>query len=149
MKKLVLTAVASLACLAAFAQGRVSFTTDSLHLVFYYPFMGGTLAAQPVSSANMPPGINLVADLYMGTSSGLLSLYTTTTFSAAGGKWNTVSVRADGAQTPSAPAIPGGTTVYIVTQIRDSALIPTSTWTPATPPLGFLYGRSEEFTFIL
>jgi PEP-CTERM motif len=146
MKKLVLTAVASLACVAAFAQGRVFFGTDSLHLVYYGqdPALG-ILAGQPVSSARMPAGINLVADLYMGTSSGLLSLYTTTVFSATDGRWNTTSVQTGA----TGPAIAGGTTVYIVTQIRDSAIAAPSTWTPLSQPLGFYYGRSEEFTFVL
>lgn len=142
MKKLILTVAASVACLAAFAQGRISFQTDSLHLVYYDNVAAnGSLAGQAVSSLNLPGGISLVADLYMGTSSSSLSLYSSTSFSATAGKWNTVSV--------TAPTIPGGTTVFVVAQIRDAASAAPSTWTPISEPFGSYYGRSQEFTFVL
>jgi hypothetical protein len=140
MKKLVLIAVASLACVAAFAQGRISFQTDSLHLVYYDPT--SSLGGSAPSLTNLPPLVNLVADLYMGTSSSSLSLYSTTTFGATQGKWNTLSV--------TAPTIPGGTTVFVVAQIRDSAFAAPTTWTPLSGAVGTTwYGRSSEFTFIL
>jgi len=145
MKKTFLTVTATLACVAAFAQGRVSFQTDSLHLAYYDPSVGGALGGNAISSANQPAGINLVADLYMGTSSSSLNLYSSTGFSAAPGKWNTVSVTANN---PPA-AIAGGTQVFIVTQIRDAAFAAPSTWTSATAPFGTYYGVSQEFQFTL
>jgi hypothetical protein len=143
MKKLILTVTASLACLAAFGQGRISFQTDSLHLVYYNPdpLLGGAFAGAGVDSAHLPAGVSLVADLYMGTSSSSLSLYSSTSFGATAGKWNTVSV--------SAPTIPGGTTVFVVAQVRDAASTAPSTWTPGSQPFGSFYGASQEFTFVL
>jgi len=142
MKKLVLTVTATLACVAAFAQGRISFQTDSLHLVYYGTSANnGALAGTAVGTGSQSPGgVTLVADLYMGTASGSLALYSTTTF-AANGKWNTLSVTAAG--------IPGGTTMFVVTQVRDQLAAAPSTWTPATQPFGSYYGKSEEFTFVL
>lgn len=147
MKKLLTTAAASLACLAAFAQGRVQFLTDSLHLVYYNPglpnYGGVNLGGQPVWGSNMPPGVTLVADFYLGSGSSSLSLITSTTFSGtAPGKWSIYNYQA--------PGIPGGSTVYMLTQIRDTGTIPESTWTPFSTPLNsFWYGRSEEFSFVL
>jgi len=151
MKKVVLTLTASLACLAAFAQGKISFQTDSAHLAYY----AGTSNA--ISSANLPSG-GLGADLYMGTSSGSLFLYSSTTFGATPGKWNSVSVAAN-ANANGAPAIPGGSTVFVVAQIRgggntpanqlNGALLGTAPDTYAAT-LGYTaYGWSQEFTFTL
>jgi len=97
MKKLILTVTASLACVAAFAQGKISFANDSLHLV-YYSTDGGlrpgdaALAGQGVQSSAQPAGVTLVADLYGGTSSSSLSLISTTTFGTTAGRFATVSV---------------------------------------------------------
>jgi PEP-CTERM motif len=142
MKKLVLIAVASLACVAAFAQGRVSFVNDSLHLVYYNvdPISGGPFAGQGVDSAHMP-AIPLVADLYLGTSSSSLNLMTTTTFGASVGKWNTVNL--------TVPGIAGGTQVFVVVQVRDQSAAPPSTWTPLSTRFGEFYGASPEFQFTL
>jgi hypothetical protein len=91
----------------------------------------------------MPNGgtLTLVADFYLGTSSSSLSLITTTTFGTNAGKWNAYNYQS--------PTIPGGTTVYIVTQIRDSAFTPPTIWTPAGYPFGTYYGVSDEFSFVL
>jgi hypothetical protein len=142
MKKLVLTAVASLACVAAFAQGKILFTTDSLHLAYYaQDARNGSLAGAAISSANLPAGISLVADLYMGTSSSSLALFSSSTFGAAPGKWNPISV--------TAPTIPGNTTVFVVAQIRDANSPAPATWNPGAAPFGTYYGVSQEFSFTL
>jgi hypothetical protein len=147
MKKLLLTLTASLACLGAFAQGKILFTTDSLHLVYYSADpRNASLGGQAISSVN---GSSLVADLYMGTSSSSLFLISSTTFGGVPGKWNNMSV------TVNTPAYPTGTAVFIIAQIRDSAH-PAS----ATLPSGFgeaeaqaagyaFWGRSAEFSFTL
>jgi len=146
MKKTFLTIAATLACVAAFAQGKISFQNDSVHLVYYDSSTGGALSGKGVNSDNMPAGVTLVADLYMGTSSSSLNLYSTTSFGAtvAGpGKWNAASVLA------SSPFIGGGTSVFVVTQIRDSSFAAPAQWTPATAPFGTYYGTSQEFTYTL
>jgi len=144
MKKLVLTVTASLACLAAFAQGKISFQNDSTRLAYYGSTAGGAdsaLQGQGVGSALMPAGITLVADLYMGTSSTALTLYSTTTFSAVPGKWNSTSVLA------SSPFIAAGASVFVVTQIRDQSIAAPATFTGTR--FGAYYGTSDVFTFTL
>jgi hypothetical protein len=113
MKKLVLTVAASLACVAAFAQGKIAFANDSLHLVYYGP-SAGSLAGSGVTSSNMPVGVTLVADLYGGTSTSSLTLQTTTTFSVTAGRFATVNFT-----TPSAG--PAGAAEFFQVQIRNNA----------------------------
>lgn len=147
MKKLVLTAVASLACLAAFAQGKISFQANSLHLVYFDPArtdasLGGTGPFSGPGGTNMPPGVSLMGDLYIGTSSSSLSLISSTTFGASPGTFATMSVQV--------PGIPGGTSVFVVAQVRDSASAAETTWTPGFQGQGLgWYGASQEFTFVL
>lgn len=104
--------------MAAFAQGKIAFANNSLHLVYYAPSNGvrsadSALAGRGVSSALMPQGVTLVADLYAGTSSTTLTLHTSTTFSASVGGWT-------GANYADA-ALPGGTPAFFQVQIRDNA----------------------------
>jgi hypothetical protein len=153
MKRLVLTAAATLACVAAFAQGRISFQTDSLHLAYFDPSVGGALGGTAVGGLNIGTQPALVADLYIGTSSGSLSLITSTTFSStSAGKWNSVSITM-----PS--GYPGGSTVFIVTDVHDAGKTGPATIDPAALQAGaaafgaahgFSYaGLSSEFTFVL
>ena len=141
MKQLIHTLIATLTCAAAFAQGRISFSNDSLHLVYYDdPSNITQLNGQAVYAGNTPFGIIFVADLYMGTDSGSLSLLTTATFCAVpgAGKWAPTSVI-----TP----YPEGLTVFIEVQVRDAAFPPPTTFTGV--PFGDLYGVSQEFSFTL
>jgi len=135
----------------AFAQGKISFQTDNNHLVYFDPATPG-VGGQAVNSTIAP--VPLSADLYIGTSSGSLSLYSSTTFfnSSNPGKWNTVSV-----QTLN-PFILGGTSVFVVTQVRDSAATAATTLDASqlangktyAASLGYgWYGWSQEFTFTL
>jgi hypothetical protein len=148
MKKLVLTAVASLACLAAFAQGKVSLQVDSLHLVYYDPARtDASLGGQGCSSTLFPAGYPMMADLYAGTSSSSLSLISSTTFSASPGKPNSLSVQI--------PGVPSGS-VFMILQVRDSAgTTPESIWTPAFNEAAaqaaglHFWGTSTEFSFNL
>jgi hypothetical protein len=78
MKKLLLTVTLSLACVAAFAQGKVNFQNNSLHLVYWDPSSGGTNAGQAYNLGDR--GYNLVIELWAGTSSTSLALQTTTDF---------------------------------------------------------------------
>jgi hypothetical protein len=160
MKKQILTLTASLACVAAFAQGKISFQTDSLHLAYYDPSVGGGLGGLAADSGNQP--VSLSVDLYMGTSSTALSLYASTTLqpSSNPGKWGTVNIVATGTATYGGagpgPAIPGGTSVFVVTQIRDSANAPATSFNPLNLGASYAqaqgyswYGWSSEFSFTL
>jgi hypothetical protein len=152
MKKLVLTAVASLACLAAFAQGKVSFQNDSLHLVYWGS--GSSLTGSAVNTDNMDPLAaakgGLSVDLYMGTSSSTLFLYSSTTFGPVAngaGKWTGASVQAL-ANAGGAPAINGGTSVFVEVQIRDGSGSAPSIFT-GLPDAFTAYGKSPMFSFTL
>src|SRR5258705_6914117 len=121
MKKLVLTLTATLACAAAFAQGKVAFANNSLHLVYYSTdssrlrAQDAALSGQGVSSTLLPPGITLVADLYVGTSASSLSLLSTTTFGPSAGAYTLANIIL-----PS-PAFPGNVATTFQVQIRDNA----------------------------
>jgi len=139
MKKLLAILTVSLASLPAFAQGRIRFENDSLHLVYYNPAVyGPPLGGMPVTLGNAPYS---VADLYIGTSSSSLSLISTTTFSTTPGEWSAASV--------IVPTIPGGTTVFIKIQVRNAAFAAESTWTPSFVPPDVFWGFSVEFPFTL
>jgi hypothetical protein len=153
MKKVVLTLTASLACLAAFGQGKILFTTDSLHLAYYN---NGANAGQAITLGN--GGSGLTADLYLGTSSTSLFLYSSTTFTATPGKWSQLSVLANANSTTGAPLINAGTAVFVVAQMRGAGDTPANQLNGAllsTPDayaasLGYTaYGWSQEFQFTL
>jgi hypothetical protein len=120
MKKLLVTTTAMLACVAAFAQGKISFAVDSLHLVYYSTTPGelrgadSSMAGQGVSSTAMPAGVVLVADLYGGTSAGTMTLQKSTTFSTVAGKWTTASV---------ITTLPGGASEFFQVQVHDAAFL--------------------------
>jgi len=151
MKKLVLTAVTSFACLAAFAQGKIGFATDSLHLV-YWASGAGTNTGNTVNSDSMAPGISgMGAFLYMGTSSSSLFLYSSTTFGALAsgpGKWATMNVAANANTVTLAPAIPSGT-VFVEVAILSTEKAAPNTFNPASFQTYAAYGTSAEFTFNL
>jgi len=140
MKKLIVTSLATLACVAAFAQGKVSFVNDGQHLVYYDPSLvlpqDAALAGQGVSSAAMPSGITLVADLYTfsGTGAGTLVLTKTTSFSGVAGKWTTANITA----TPA----PGGQADTFQVQVRDSNFATAA----AAEAAGSYFGFSSIFT---
>jgi hypothetical protein len=149
MKKLVLTAVASLACLGAFAQGKIGFATDSLHLTYW---VGGALNGSAVNSDNMSPGIGGVAAyLYMGTSSSALSLYSSTTFGALAsgpGKWTLMNVAANANAATGAPAIPSGSVFVEIAVLSTEKAAPT-TFDAAAFSTFAAHGTSSEITFNL
>ena len=143
MKKLALCLSAlSLLVFAAFGQGKIGFQTDSLHLVYYGILWGyddAALVGQGVASAAMPNGITLVADLYVGTSSTVLSFVSSAAFGAVPGRWNPLSVQV--------PGVPGGATVFVITQIRDQAFAPSPVFDGNFAEGTWAY--SQEFTFTL
>jgi len=117
MKKVVLTLTASLACFAAFGQGKILFTTDSLHLAYY---SSGPNAGQAITTGN--GGGNLMADLYLGTSATSLFLYSSTTFTATPGKWSQLSVLANANATTGAPLFNAGTLCLSWLKCAESAI---------------------------
>src|SRR5436190_24259507 len=89
--------------LSAFAQGKAGFSNNSLHLAYYCPDadsglspLDASLAGQPVTAGPTPSGFIPAVDLYMGTASSSLALYSSATFSGSPipGKWNPVNVQA-------------------------------------------------------
>jgi hypothetical protein len=152
MKKLVLTAVASLACLAAFAQGKIGFNTDSLHLV-YWGSGAGALNGSAVNSDNMAAGLSgIQVDLYMGTSSSQLFLYSSTSFGplAAGpGKWTSASVTANANATTGAPALATGTPVFIEVAVHSTEKPAGNIFDSANLQTYQAYGASSLFNFTL
>jgi hypothetical protein len=88
MKKTLLTLALVATTVAAFAQGKVSFGNDSLHL-----FVFGNTLPQDASQAglgiqtNLASGVSLIAGLYAGTSSTSLTLQSATTLISGPGAY--------------------------------------------------------------
>lgn len=136
MKKSIIILAALMITFAAFAQGKIAFINDSLHLCYYPPDFPLGLGGQAVDSAHMPSGTTLVADLYIGTDSSSLAFITSATFSSSPGRWNDLNV--------TVPGILGGTAVFVVAQIRDVSYPPSPQWTIQDG-----WGHSQEIPFIL
>jgi hypothetical protein len=141
MKKLLAILIISLASLTAFAQGKISFGNDSLHLVYYNPAVfGAPLGGTPVDAGTMP--VPLAVDLYLGTASSSLSLTSTTLYSGTPpGTWPATSV--------AVPLFPGGTTLFVKIQVRDFTQPAEALWTPSFVPPEIYWGFSVEFPFTL
>jgi len=112
MKKLLVTTAAIVACVSAFAQGRVAFQNDGNHLLIVDPSVaaGSTwhslagLAVPQMGSANPQNMSLLTAELWAGTSAGSLTLqYSSAGFGNAAlpdgrtGSHNTILTTAIGA----------------------------------------------------
>jgi hypothetical protein len=144
MKKLILTLTVALASVGAFAQGKIAFANNSLHLVYYTDVASGLraadagLAGKGVASTAMPAGVTLVADLYVGTSSSSLSLVTSTAFGPAAGTFTLSNILL-----PS-PTFPGGTAYNFQVQIRDNAFATAD----AAAAGGSYSGKSIIFTTV-
>ena len=106
MKKSFSVLLVSLLSLTAFAQGKIGFVTDSLHLVCWPN-------GQAVNDTNLAAGLpGFAAYLYMGTSSSQLFLYSNASFpplTSGPGKWTLLNVQANANPVTGAPAIPSGT----------------------------------------
>jgi PEP-CTERM motif len=156
MKKLLFTSIALVTCVAAFAQGKVGLANDTLHLVYWNPdplYSPPGLAGDAVNSDNFI-GFNPVVDLYMGTSSSTLYLYSSTTFfplATAPGRWSPANVLANANPTTGAPFIPAGSTVFVELQVRDAYSTPPNIFDFNGFPQGITgpWGASVEFTFTL
>lgn len=149
MKGLLIVWLASFISIAAFAQGKIGFATDSLHLV---EWIGNSLNGTACNSDNLPPGLSgIAAYLYMGTSSSQLFLYSGATFGplASGpGKWSLLNVQANANPLTGAPAIPSGT-VFVDVAVLSTEKAAPHTWDVGAFQTFQACEISSEFTFTL
>ena len=139
MKKLIFTLTATLACVAAFAQGRINFVNDSIHLVYFTSDTNSLRAGDAALAGTGPTTASaLVADLFAGTSASSLTLQKSTTFSIVPGKWTA-------ANTILAAGIPGGVPQFFQVQIHDAAAVSA---TAAQGSLNQYYGFGQVFTAV-
>lgn len=152
MKKLVLTVTLSMACIGAFAQGKIAFSTDTLHLVYFTTdtthlapgdtaLAGRGLYKKNVTTLAGAPA--LAVDLYAGTTSSSLSLISSTGFntSIGEGKWTSANVLF-----PTATGFAAGSTVFAQVNIHDSRDL---TADASSKVMGHYYGTSDIFSFVL
>ncbi len=139
--------------LGAFGQGKVGFGNDSVHLfVIGTPLsgdsgggttnVGSTTGAIPVSP--LPSGKSLIAQLYVGTSAGSMSLYTSYVLDAANwsapGRMFTRNLILDG--------YPANSLAHFNIVISDVAGALGSPFVPGPAAGAFYYGTSGNFTAI-
>jgi len=154
MKKLVLTVTVSLACVAAFAQGKVRFENDSLHLLYFstdsskLDAADAALAGQALLSngkGSLAPTHTIVVDLYAGTASTSLTRVSTTTLTTGGtaGSFTgaNVSMIAGGTGFNGTTAIPAGPAFFQVQAYDQSA----GSYAAAFGGQNLYYGASEVF----
>ena len=139
MKKLILTLLVTTTSLAAFAQGKISFANDSLHLYYMgdYPLPSDAgLIGQPIpANGLLPSGRTVVADLYGGSTAGSLAFITTATFSSTPGRQNTVNITT---------SLIFGSPAYFQVHLRDSSLAPGMEFLSG----GNYFGFSQVFTVV-
>jgi hypothetical protein len=155
MKKLLLTSALALVCAGAFAQGKITFLNDSLHLVYYTTdtkhLVAGdeSLAGQATLTTANPSGHSLYAELWGGTSTSTLSKIVTTTFtgSSAAGKWSSVNVSTGYAGGANASVVtpPGGQTDYFQITVYDTLA---SSYAEASTSQNEYYGETSVFTMV-
>jgi len=144
MKQTFLTVTATLACVAAFAQGRVINGNDSLHLAYYSTDSNqllpqdAALAGTGPTSAPLASGHSLIEDLYAGTSSSSLVFVSSTTWQATPGRWVN-------ANTILPSPIVGGVAQFFQIQVRDSLA---TTASQAQANNNQYYGFSQIFTAV-
>jgi hypothetical protein len=129
MKKLLITMAATLVCVGAFAQGKIGFATDGIHLAYFSTdtaklntgdsALGGR-GLYTVTISSLAGAPSLVADLWAGTSATTLAKVSSApSWSAvAEGRWTGVNTIL-----PSTPAFPAGTVAFFQVQIHDSRAV--------------------------
>lgn len=129
--KLITFAIILSSTIASFAQGKISFANDSLHLYYWSPVIGNFLtgdeglAGTAALNVPTPSGRSLGVSLYGGTSAGSLSLLASTTLSATlPGQQDVMNL--------TLPGFPGGTPAFFQIRIQDTFL-------------GYYHGESEVF----
>lgn len=135
MKKLLVTAVVTLVCVGAFAQGKLAFINSTDNLIYFTTDttkLVGTDATTSVAGfaiagsgaytgdgstiAALQGAPTLVAGLFVGTSAGSLSLATTSTIDTFGNEGQVVIQNV----TLASPTFPAGTAVFAQVQVYDS-----------------------------
>lgn len=125
MKKLFVTAVVTLACVGAFAQGKVTFgndashlvqfTTDTTHLTANYTSLAGLAVPQAGGASAQNMGLFTV-ELLAGATAGNLSVFSTVNGAAVGladGRFPNTTVTLAG--------LPGGTAAFFEVRIWEAA----------------------------
>jgi len=146
MKKTFLTVTVALACVGAFAQGKVRFVNDSLHLLYFTTnpqnlnSADAGLAGQALPSngqGSLAAGVNIALDLWAGTTSSSLVkvAQTTMTSGALGGTFNGANVSLP------APMNAAGTYFFQV-QVYD---LTAGSYAAASAANGQYYGASSIF----
>jgi hypothetical protein len=144
MKKLILTCTVALACVGAFAQGKVRFVNDSLHLVYFTTDTTHLLAADQalagqgtLSNGQGANGQTLAADLWVGTSSSGLTKTATTSFTTGG-----LAGTFTGANVAMASPFNNPLTYFFQVQVYDAA---SGSYASASTNSGHYYGESTVF----
>jgi hypothetical protein len=139
MKKTLLTLALVASTMAAFAQGRVTFINDTLHIFTITTDPNGRRPADvagPVAGP-LPSGVTLIAGLYAGTSSSSLALQSTKVLTAA----NFSEAGAmSGLAVNLAAGLPGNTTIFFQVAVWDNAF--------ANPTLAFAGGSYQGLSAI-
>lgn len=143
MKKLLVTATVALACVAAFAQGKITFVNDSNHLIYYSTVPGAILSGDVAGNATAANGLTaggatLDVDLWYGTTSTSLSKLAQTTVSGGSG---TLGVFA---QTPIT-GLNSGATYFFEVQVYDASA---GSESAAEGMLGKYWGDSGIFSCV-
>jgi hypothetical protein len=125
MKKLFVTAVVTLACVGAFAQGKVTFgndanhlvqfATDTTHLTSTYSSLSGLAVPQSGGASSINMGLFTV-ELLAGSTAGNLSVFSTVNGAAIGladGRFPNTTVTLTG--------LPGGTPAFFEVRIWEAA----------------------------
>lgn len=153
MKKLIVTTVAIVACVSAFAQGKVSFGNDANHLFMVgsdpahltanYSSLVGQAMPQIGSAGPYTMG-NFTAELWAGTSAGSLSLATSI---AADGQAGFNNGRL-GNHAVTLAGFPGGTVTFFQVRIWETAA---GSWNATQTGAGrteWLQGESPVFSAV-
>lgn len=142
MKKTLLTLALVASSMAAFAQGKVTFGNDSLHLFVIGDTVAGD-AAGPINVSPLPSGNSLIAQLYAGTAAGSMTLQTSYVLDAA--NWGPTPGRMVSRGIILA-GVPGGSLAYFNIVITDIAAAIGSPF-QAGPGVGAdYYGTTGTFT---
>jgi len=145
MKKLILTCTVALACVGAFAQGKVRFVNDSVHLL-YFTTDASKLATSDQALAGQATLSNgqgatlatLAVDLWAGTSSSTLAKVSQTSITTGGlgGTFNGANVALPAPlNTPSV--------FFFQVQVYD---VTAGSYAAASAANGEYYGASSIFT---
>jgi hypothetical protein len=142
MKKTLLTLALVAASVAAFAQGKVTFGNDSLHLFTLGQVLPGDTAG-PIGVSPLPSGRSLIAILYAGTSAGSMTLQTSYVLDA--NNWGPTEGRmvSRGIILAGVPGAAVGTFNIVISDVAGAV---GSAFVPGAAANAFYYGTTGNFT---